>query len=56
MQHPPGANASLPGCSGRPFFFLRNKRLMEDLMPFFGALCNESCLLVLLLGLFLGLS
>ena len=32
-------------------------RLMEDLMPFFfGALCSEPWLLVLLLGLFPGLS
>lgn len=53
----PGPNASLLGCSGRPFSFLRNKRLMEDLMPFFfGALCSEPWLLVLLLGLFPGLS
>ena len=57
MKHPPGPNASLPGYSSRPFSFLQNKRPMEDFMPFFfGALCSESCLLVLLLGLFPGLS
>ena len=57
MKHPPGPNVYLLGCSGQPFSFWQNKRLMEDLMPFFsGALCSESWLLVLLLGLFLGLS
>ena len=57
VKHPPAPNISLLGCSGQPFSFLRNKRLMEDLMPFFfRALCSESWLLVLLLGLFPGLS
>lgn len=55
VKHPPGPNASLPGCPGRPFSFLPNKRPMEDLMPFFfGALCSESWLLLLLLGLLTG--
>lgn len=53
--HQPGPAGSLPVWPGRPFSFLPNKRPMEDLMPFFlGALCSESWLLLLLLGLLTG--
>lgn len=53
--HPPGPVGSLPAWPGRPFSFLPNSRPMEDLMPFFlGALCSESWLLLLLLGLLTG--
>ena len=51
-EAPPGPNASLLVCPGRPFSFLPNQRPMEDLMPFFfGAFCSDSWLLLLLLGL-----
>lgn len=54
-NHRPCPKDSLPGCPGRPFSFLPNKRPMEDLMPFFlGALWSESWLLLLLLGLLTG--